>query len=86
MRNSPPELEWANPSFVKENGTWSHYLMKLELPLLINGDKNFGTLVLCKDLRVNTLNQHVLKRVEHLTRSIISALEKMENLQQAVSS
>ncbi len=86
MRRSFPELEWANPLFVRENGTWSHYLMKLELPLLINGDKNFGTLVLCKDLRVNTLNQHVLKRVEHLTRSITSALEKMENLQQAVSS
>ena len=86
MRKNLPELEWANPSFVRENGTGSYYLMKLELPLLINGDKNFGTLLLCKDLRVNTLNQHVLKRVEHLTRSIISALEKMENLQQTASS
>jgi len=85
MRASPPELEWTNPSFVKENGTWSHYLMKLELPLLISGDKNFGTLVLCKDLRVNTLNQHVLKRVEHLIQSINSALEKMETIPQVVS-
>jgi len=85
MRANPPELEWINPSFVKENGTWSHYLMKLELPLLVSDDKNFGTLVLCKDLRVNTLNQHVLKRVEHLIQSINSALRKMEAISPVVS-
>ncbi len=86
IRESPLEMKWTNPSFIKGNGTWSPYLMKLEMPLLINGNKTFGTLMLCKDLKVNTLNQHTLKRVEHLIRSIISALEKMETLEQVASS
>jgi len=78
MHESSIELEWTNPSFDRRNGFNSRSLMKLELPLQINGDTCLGTLVLFKDIRIGSFGYNILRRVEHLRRTIISTLEKMD--------
>jgi UDP-GlcNAc:undecaprenyl-phosphate GlcNAc-1-phosphate transferase len=52
--------------------------LKLELPLIDNGNKMLGTLWLIKDLRRDTISHYTLRRVEHLRRTVIETLGKME--------
>jgi len=53
-------------------------LLKLDLPLIDNGMKNFGNLKLIKDLRQNDISHYTLRRVEHLRRTLIGTLNKLE--------
>ncbi len=53
-------------------------LLKLELPLIGRDDENFGTLRIVKNLRRNAISHFTLRRVEHLRRTLISTLEKIE--------
>ncbi|MFZ2631250.1 MAG: MraY family glycosyltransferase [Desulfosalsimonadaceae bacterium] len=53
-------------------------LMKLELPLTSNENGTYGTLWLVKDLRRDPLSHYTMRRIEHLRRSVIKTIEKIE--------
>ena len=52
-------------------------LLKLELPLLANEEKSYGTLSLIKDLKRDPINPYTLRRVEHLRRTIMGTLQRL---------
>ena len=70
-------LFWTRDGFDKSNDIQKKCLFKLELPLLNNEDKNFGTLWLVKDLKRNSISHYTLRRVEHLRRTVVSTLDKI---------
>ena len=51
--------------------------MKLELPLTSKGNGSYGTLWLLKDLKRDPVTHYTLRRIEHLRRSVIGAIERM---------
>ena len=54
-------------------------LLKLELPLVdITGERAIGVLWLVKDLRRNQISHYTLRRVEHLRRTMIRVLVKLQ--------
>jgi len=71
------EWIWIRETFHPEQDISKPGIFKIELPLLNNDDKSFGTLWLIKDLQRNTISHYTLRRVEHLRRSIIRALKKI---------
>ena len=71
------DWNWARDGFDKSNDIRKEYLFKLELPLLGNENKNFGTLWLVKDLRRDAISHYTLRRVEHLRRTLVGTLEKL---------
>ncbi len=68
---------WIRDGFDKSNDIRKECLFKLELPLLDNENKNFGTLWLVKDLRRDAISHYTLRRVEHLRRTLVGTLEKL---------
>ena len=52
-------------------------LLKLELPLLAENNKNYGTLWLIKDLKRDPISHYTLRRVENLRRTVIATLKKL---------
>lgn len=68
---------WSREGFDKNMNIHEKYLFKLKMPLINGEEQNYGTLQLVKDLRQNGMNHYTLRRVEHLRRTIISALEKV---------
>jgi UDP-GlcNAc:undecaprenyl-phosphate GlcNAc-1-phosphate transferase len=70
---------WTQEVFDRYNDVYKEYLLKLELPLLGNGNENFGTLYLIKDLKRDDISNYTLRRVELLRRSVIGTLEKLNN-------
>ncbi|MBW1911380.1 MAG: hypothetical protein JRJ11_17870 [Deltaproteobacteria bacterium] len=52
-------------------------LLKLELPLLAEENKTYGTLWLIKDLKRDSISHYTLRRVEHLRRTLITTLQKL---------
>ena len=61
-----------------EEGLCRRCLFKMELPLLsLDGGHHFGTLTLRKDLSKTPITHYTLRRVEHLRRSVVQALEKI---------
>ena len=68
---------WTRDGFDASNDTRNECLLKLELPLLNNEDKNFGTLWLVKDLQRNAISHYTLRRVEHLRRTLVGTLHKL---------
>ncbi len=77
MRKNPTEWCWTRNTFTNKDNIFSRYLFILELPLLGSDNVSFGTLVLFKDMRNNSLSHYSLKRVEHFRRTIITTLEEM---------
>jgi len=79
LKNS---FEWifCRDTFDAENDISKNSIFKIELPLLTDQNKSFGTLWLIKDLQRNTISHYTLRRVEHLRRSIIRALRKIADL------
>ncbi len=69
---------WTRDGFDSSNDICRESLLKLELPLIDNGNKMLGTLWLIKDLRRDTISHYTLRRVEHLRRTVIETLGKME--------
>ena len=70
-------LTWKRDGFDVSNDICKECLLKLELPLLNNEEKNFGTLWLVKDLQRNAISHYTLRRVEHLRRTLVGTLEKI---------
>jgi UDP-GlcNAc:undecaprenyl-phosphate GlcNAc-1-phosphate transferase len=68
---------WTQEVSGKYTDVYNQYLLKLELPLLGNGNENFGTLYLIKDLKRDAISNYTLRRVELLRRSVIGTLEKL---------
>ena len=52
-------------------------VMKLELPLTSKDNGAYGTLWLLKDLKRDPISHYTLRRVEHMRRSVIRALETL---------
>jgi|GEM_PF-400511 len=71
------KLSWHREDFDSCDDVCKEYLMRLELPLVNGDNKSYGTIWLIKDLRRETINQHTLRRVEHLRRTIINTLKKL---------
>ncbi len=56
-----------------------HPLLKLELPLVdATGERAIGVLWLVKDLRRDQISHYTLRRVEHLRRTMIGVLTKLQ--------
>lgn len=69
-------LRWELSPGKPEGGNGSD--LKIELPLFNGKDNAFGVLTLRKNLRVEPLNMNTIRRVEHLRRSIETAIGKMQ--------
>jgi hypothetical protein len=51
----------------------------MRLPLVgENGKRNYGTLYLEKDIARDPLAPFTLRRIEHLRRSLVSALKRLD--------
>ncbi|MBM9538633.1 hypothetical protein [Desulfobulbus alkaliphilus] len=53
--------------------------MKLELPLMDEEGHNQGTLWLIKDLGKNPISHYTLRRIEHLRRTMVQTLVKLQS-------
>jgi len=73
----PFEWVWVRHSFDSEKDITRPSIFKIELPLLTDQFQSLGTLWLIKDLQRNSISHYTLRRVEHLRRSVTSALVKM---------
>ena len=71
------QLVWTRDGFDQSNDLSKECLFKLELPLLNNENRNFGTLWLVKDLQRNAITHYTLRRVEHLRRTAIGTLDRL---------
>ena len=67
-------LSWSRDGFYNDKDIFSKNLMKLELPLIDKDTEPLGTIWLIKDLRRAPISHYTLKRIEHLRRTIISAV------------
>lgn len=70
-------LFWARDGFDKKTDVLGRSVFKLELPLLGENQKIYGTLWLIKDLKRNPISHFTLRRVENLRRSVIGTLKKL---------
>jgi len=70
-------LVWRRGQFDSADDVCGESLLKLELPLLAENKKNYGTLWLIKDLKRDPISHYTLRRVEHLRRTVIETLEKL---------
>ncbi|MFC1859661.1 MraY family glycosyltransferase [Thermodesulfobacteriota bacterium] len=68
---------WSREGFDRYGDLDKDCLMKMELPLIDGENRNFGTLWIVKDLRRDAISHYTLRRVEHLRRSLIGAMEKL---------
>ncbi|OQX09282.1 MAG: hypothetical protein BWK76_22515 [Desulfobulbaceae bacterium A2] len=76
LRQAPPEFKWQRPGFEASIDTCSRCLYRLELPLVESHDTvSYGTLVLIKDGQQGPLSLYSLKRIEHLRRSVVRAMD-----------
>ena len=71
------QLVWTRDGFDQSNDLSKECLFKLELPLLNNENRNFGTLWLVKDLQRNAITHYTLRRVEHLRRTVVGTLDRL---------
>ena len=53
-------------------------LFRVEIDLCNDQGRNFGALVLLKNQAVAPVNHYTLGRIEHLWRSILKALERID--------
>jgi len=75
----PNEFIWVRSTFNEEKDIGKSSIFKIELPLLTENYQSYGTLWLIKDLKRNSISHYTLRRVEHLRRSIITALDQIFN-------
>ena len=55
-------------------------LFRVEIDLCNDQGRNFGALVLLKNQAVAPVSHYTLNRIEHLRRSILKALERIDGL------
>ncbi len=75
--NVQKQLVWTRDGFDQSNYLSKECLFKLEVPLLNDKNKNFGTLCLVKDLQRDAISHYTLRRVEHLRRTVVATLGKI---------
>ncbi len=76
LRQDPPEFTWQRPGFKASIDTCSRCLYRLELPLVESHDTvSYGTLVVIKDGQQGLLSLYSLKRIEHLRRTVVRAMD-----------
>lgn len=75
MRQSPPDWLWCSPT--EELDQHNRSLFRVEMDLQNDEGVTFGTLLLVKNQAVSPVSHYTLKRVEHLKRSVVKALERM---------
>ena len=68
---------WTREGFVDSNSRMEERLLKLDLPLLDDENKNYGLMRLVKDLERDPISHYTLRRVEHLRRTVIATLKKI---------
>ena len=73
--DDPEKLTWTRNGFDIHKDICRECMMKLELPLIGEKGVSFGTLWLVKDLKLDSISHYTLRRVEHLRRAVIGALE-----------
>jgi UDP-GlcNAc:undecaprenyl-phosphate GlcNAc-1-phosphate transferase len=80
LREKPPEFTWIRQSLASINleNACSRGLIRIELPLEGSEARQFGCLVLIKDTRLGNLSHYSLKRVEHLRRSVVGVLARID--------
>lgn len=78
MEKNKECLSWARDGSCECEEWDRECMLRLELPLIDNGAKNFGRLKLFKDLRKNDISHYTLRRVEHLRGTLIDTLDKLE--------
>jgi UDP-GlcNAc:undecaprenyl-phosphate GlcNAc-1-phosphate transferase len=72
------QLFWTRDGFDSSKDICKESLLKLELPLIGNGNKMLGTLWPVKDLNTDAISHYTLRRVEHLRRTVIGTLGKIK--------
>lgn len=82
LRKTPPDWYWINPELELDEHNRS--LFRIEMDLEDNNGNKLGTLLLVKDQRLTPVDHFTLKRIEHLRRSIIKALARMQTEPTAV--
>jgi hypothetical protein len=70
---------WVREGFDLEQDICGEGLFKLELPLLREDGDMLGTLWLVKDLKREPVTHYTLRRIEHLRRTLISTLTKLQS-------
>ncbi len=75
---------WTRNGFYSGKEIFNKSNMKLELPLQTYSRrrrqvKRYGVLVLIKDLQLDPITHYTLRRVEHLRRTILSTLERLDD-------
>ena len=76
MRQSPPDWLWCNPE--QDMDQHNRSLFRVEMDLQNDEGVTFGTLLLVKNQAISPVSHYTLKRIEHLKRSVVKALAKME--------
>jgi UDP-GlcNAc:undecaprenyl-phosphate GlcNAc-1-phosphate transferase len=74
-----PLMKWSRGTFdcgVNENDVC---LLKMELPLVGRDGTQMGMLRIVKDLKRDGIGHFTLRRVEHLRRTLIDTLKKIED-------
>jgi UDP-GlcNAc:undecaprenyl-phosphate GlcNAc-1-phosphate transferase len=69
---------WRRNGFNNNTDVCKDCLLKIELPLLYNGKKSYGTLWLIKDLKIDAINNFTLRRIEHLGGTLMGTLSKVD--------
>jgi len=73
------EYTWTRVGFGIEKNICDECLLKIELPLLKEGGEFLGTLWLVKDLKREPVTHYTLRRIEHLRRTLISTIIKLQS-------
>ena len=69
---------WSRDNFVACTEMFREGLMKLELPLIDDLGNDYGLLWLVKDVRKSPISHYTLKRVEHLRRTVIRTMIRIQ--------
>ncbi|MDM8540771.1 MraY family glycosyltransferase [Desulfococcaceae bacterium HSG9] len=82
-RSDENRFLWTRNGFYNGKNIFNKSDMKLELPLLTDAPSelktdSYGILVLVKDLKRDPITHYTLRRVEHLRRTIMSTLKRLD--------
>ena len=70
---------WSRGYYRRGTDTATWHFLKVQIPLGNDGDLRTASLVLFKDMRRESFRPFTLRRVEHLRRSVMKAMEKISN-------
>jgi len=76
-QKKPPLWTWDNPLRAAEGNRFSHSLLRLEIPLVNDEHKHFGTILLVKDMKRGVLELHSLRQIDVMRVSVVKAMERI---------